>query len=97
MRDAAVPNVGEMIPLPETMGKGWVKPATWLGTSRRLIAEPMAAGTQKGANIYMGTDLLSDANEIKTKENLWSLEAGIKMVLGFQIADLEAIWVGNQA
>jgi hypothetical protein len=86
-----------MLPLPQTNRKAWVKPASWLGSSRRLIAEPLMPGSAKGENIVMGTDLLADANEIKTKENLWSLEAGIKFVLGFQIQDLSALRIGNQA
>jgi hypothetical protein len=85
-----------MIPIPGTDYKGWVKPATWLTGSRRLIAGPMAAG-YKHENIYMGTDLLSDMNEIETKRNLWTLEAGIACDLGFQIADLGALRVGDQA
>lgn len=86
-----------MLPLPLTSGKGWVKPATWLGSSRRLIAEPIDMARAKGVNLVMGTDLLSDANEIKTKENLWTLEAGIKFVCGFQVSDLDALKVGDQS
>jgi len=89
--------VNGMLPLPGTNGKGYVKPATWLGSSRRLIAEPVDVARGKGVNLVMGTDLLSDLNEIKTKENLWTLEGGIKFVCGFQISDLDAIKVGDQA
>lgn len=87
---------GGLIPIPGTNNKGFVKPATWLTGSRRLIAGPMAAG-YKHENIYMGTDLLSDANEIETKRNLWTLEAGIAVDLGWQIADLNALRIGDQA
>jgi hypothetical protein len=86
-----------LIPIPGTNGKGWAKPATWLGTSRRLIAEPMATGTAMGMNLVMGTDLLSDANDIKTKENLWTTEAGIIVDLGFQVQDPSALRLGDQA
>lgn len=86
-----------LIPIPGTDGKGWAKPASWLGSSRRLIAEPMNDMLKKGENLVMGTDLLSDFNEITTNKNLWTLEAGIKGVLGFQISDTEAIRVGDQS
>lgn len=85
-----------MIPIPGTFGKGYAKPATWLGTSRRLIAEPLAPGTAMGMNLVMGTDLLSDANDIKTKENLWTTEAGLLIDLGFQIQDTSALRLGDQ-
>lgn len=86
-----------LIPIPGTNYKGWAKPATWLGTSRRLIAEPMLPGTAMGMNLVMGTDLLSDLNDIKTKENLWTTEAGILVAVGFQIQDLSALRLGDQA
>jgi len=86
-----------MIPIPGTLGKGYAKPATWLGSSRRLIAEPLAPGTAMGMNLVMGTDLLSDANDIKHKENLWNTETGILVDLGFQIQDLNALRLGDQA
>ena len=84
--------------LPETGGKCIVKPATWLGTSRRMVAEPIMPGdaSGRGANIYLGTDLLSDMSQINTKQNLWTLEAGLKFAIGFQIQDMEAIRVGDQ-
>lgn len=85
-----------LIPIPGTDNKGFVKAATWLTGSRRLIAGPMTQGNRH-ENIYMGTDLLSDANEIKQKENLWTVEAGISVDLGFQIADLSALRLGDQA
>lgn len=94
------PDVSDMIkqgliPIPGSNYKGWAKPVTWLGNSRRLIASPMM-GT-KSENLYIGTDLLSDMNDIKTKENLWTVEAGIACDLGFQIADIDALRLGDQA
>ena len=85
-----------LIPIPGTLGKGFAKPATWLGSSRRLIAEPLAPGTAMGMCLVMGTDLLSDANDIKTKENLWTTEAGILVDLGFNVQDPEALRLGDQ-
>lgn len=85
-----------LIPLLGSNGRGWIKPTTWLGDSRRLIAEPMQGNMPKGSNLVMGTDLLSDANQILTKDELWTLEAGLKMVLGWEISNLDAIAVNDQ-
>ena len=89
--------VGAGIQLFGTNGKCWVKPASWLGTSRRLIAEPVVPGTMIGANLVMGTDLLSDANDINTIPDVHTLKAGITVSLGFQIQDLNALRLGDQA
>lgn len=83
-----------LIPILGTNGMGWIKPATWLGSSRRLICEPLNG--MKGASLVMGTDLLSDANDIATQPDLWTLIAGLKMVLGFQIGDPDAVKVNDQ-
>ena len=84
--------------LPDTQNKCIVKPATWLGTSRRLVAGPVMGGEARHMNLYMGTDLMSDANGISVKDTeLWKLNAGIKSRIGFQIQDMEAIKVGDQA
>lgn len=88
------------IPLPETGGKCIVKPATWLGNSRRLIAEPIVMDNPAdpyGANLVMGTDLLSDANTINVIQQVYGIQAGIKFDLGFQISDLNALRLGNQS
>lgn len=86
-----------MIPIPETNGKGWAKPATWLGTSRRLIAQPMEMGQNYGSNLVMGTDLLSDVNDIKIVPGVYNLQCGISFEIGFQIQDPDALRLGNQA
>lgn len=86
--------------LPETAGKCIVKPATWLGSSRRLIAQPMVmeGGMEPyGANLVMGTDLESDMNQIENIKRVYAVESGIKFDLGFQIQDLAALRLGNQA
>jgi hypothetical protein len=84
--------------LPDTNNKCIVKPATWLGTSRRLIAGPVVPGEARHWNLYMGTDLASDANGISVKDTeLWKLNAGIKSRIGFQIQDTQAIKVGDQS
>lgn len=87
------------IVLPETQRKCIVKPATWLGSSRRLISGPvfMDGGVPKQMNLFMATDLLNDLNTIHTKEELWTLLAGIKACLGFNYQDPEGIKVGDQS
>lgn len=82
--------------LPLSAKKCIVKPATWLGTSRRMILEP-AESNGKGKNLIMGTELLSDLNQIKVIERAYKLELAIKFALGFQIQDVEAIWINDQA
>lgn len=86
-----------LIPIPGTNFKGWAKPATWLGDSRRLIAEPMMPGTNGvGMNLVLGTDLLSDMNDIATTKELWTIDTGIAVDLGFQIQDLAALRINDQ-
>jgi len=84
--------------LPETNKKGIVKPASWLGTSRRLVSGPSMPGEARHMNLFLGTDLLSDASSISTKDSeLWTIKAGLKARIGFQIQDMEAIRVGDQS
>lgn len=89
------------ITLPETNRKCFVKPATWLGTSRRLISGPvfMEGNNPKQMNLFMATDILSDLNSINvlTQAKLWTLLAGIKACLGFNYQDPEGIKVGDQS
>ena len=87
------------MPVPETGGKCFFKPATWLGTSRRLIAEPIILenGNAYGANLVMGTDLLSDATDIEVIKDVYALNVGMSFDIGFQIQDLAALRLGNQA
>ncbi|HMG92612.1 MAG TPA: hypothetical protein VK589_21290 [Chryseolinea sp.] len=76
--------------LPETGRKCEVVPATWMNGSRRLICTPKE-------NLIMGTDLLSDMNDISVIEDVYTLKTGIKFVIGWQIRDLAALKVGDQA
>lgn len=73
-----------------TARKVIIKPVTWMGTSARLIATPKE-------NLLLGTDLLSDMNKINTKENLYTLDAGIVGKLGVEIRDLAAMRVSDAA
>lgn len=66
--------------LPGTNNKVIVIAVNWLNGSRRILT------TYEG-NLHFGTNLMSDANEIATKPNLWTLGLGMLMDLGFQIAD----------
>ena len=67
-----------------------VKPVSWLSTSRRLIATVLD-------NLVAGTDEISDMNQIKTVPAMYTIQAGITFVIGFQIQDLEVMRVSDQA
>jgi hypothetical protein len=85
-----------LIPIPGTNFNGWVKPTTWLGNSGRIIGEPMLSPTGMGANLCMGTDLLSDSNDIAQVKDLWTIDAGIATDLAFNFHDPEALWINDQ-
>lgn len=63
--------------------------ASWMGDSNRIICTPKE-------NMILGCDLLGDANEIRTNQNLWTLEMGLKFNLGVNFAVTEAIAVNDQ-
>ena len=87
-----------LIPIFGTNNKAYAKPASWLGTSRRLIAEPMEMGQGGyGLNLVMGTDLLSDHADINLIPDVYTLKCGLTLDLGFQIQDPAALRLGNQA
>lgn len=79
-----------IITLPKTGGMCKIIRATWMGDSGRLICTP-------AQNMLIGTDLASDMNRIRTKEELRYLDAGIDFVLGTQVRDLDAMVVNDQA
>ncbi len=64
-------------------------PCTWMGTSQRIICSPKE-------NLLMLTDKLSDMQNIRTIEQMYTLQAGISFGIGFQIRDLEAMQVNDQ-
>lgn len=80
---------GTMIVLPRTDGICKIKKASWMNGSDMMIASPKS-------NLFMGTDLLSDFNTLKTIEQMYHLDMGITGVLGFQYADEQAISVNDQ-
>jgi hypothetical protein len=75
--------------LPETGKKNEIRPVTWLNGSRRLICTPKE-------NLILGTDLLSDMNDISVVQDVYTYKTGIKFQIGFQIRDLSALRVGDQ-
>lgn len=76
--------------LAKTNRNNIIKPVSWLSGSRRLIST-------LPNNLVAGTDQMSDMNEIKVMEQMYHLEAGLTFMLGFQIADLAAMKVSDQA
>lgn len=85
--------------LPGTGGRNFVKPATWLAGSRRLINSPaeVFGGQVKALNMMMLTDNESDMNTITTNPTLWGLEAGVSFMIGFDFDNPEEIRIGDQA
>lgn len=75
--------------LSKTDRKCQIKPVPWLSGSRRLIA------TVKD-NLVAGTDELSDMNDIRSTPQMYTVNAGITFVIGFQIQDLEVLVVSDQ-
>lgn len=73
-----------------TGGKVKIKPCTWMGTSKRLIASPFE-------NLLAGVDGLGDMDKIHTDVELEIIKYRILFALGFQIRDLKAIRVNDQA
>ena len=84
-------NAGGWVTVRKTGGKLKIKACSWMGTSSRIIVAP------KG-NIHMGTNVLDDMNKIgKMVPTLHGYDAICKYLLGFQIGDLGAISVNEQA
>jgi hypothetical protein len=73
-----------------TAGKVTIKPCTWMGTSNRLIASPVE-------NLLAGVDALGDQDNIHTNIELEIIKYRVLFALGFQIRDLGAIKVNDQA
>lgn len=89
---AANPSFGDGEKFVYGSGKKWViREASWMGASGRVIA------TQKD-NLAFGTFLESDANKIaKTVETLHGYKSIVKWLQGCEIADLETLYVNDQA
>lgn len=68
-----------------------IVPATWMGTSQRIICS-------HPDNLLYGTNQLDDQNKIgKSVDTLHGFKAIVNFLIGFQIADLEVIAVNDQA
>ncbi|WP_353183562.1 hypothetical protein [Parapedobacter lycopersici] len=63
-------------------------PATWMGTSQRIIATPFE-------NLILGTDSLSDSERLMPESEFEIIKLRALFAMGFQIRDLEAIWVND--
>ncbi|MGN6416867.1 MAG: hypothetical protein ACTHMC_05225, partial [Pseudobacter sp.] len=76
--------------LAKTERRCGLKPVSWLSGSRRQIA------TVKG-NLVAGTDELNDMNLIKAMEQMYTIQASMTFMIGFQIRQLAALRVSDQA
>lgn len=63
--------------------------ASWMAGTGTLVASPKE-------NLYMGTDLLSDLNDIRTIEQVYQLQMGLVGLIGFQYADADAVVMNDQ-
>jgi hypothetical protein len=71
--------------------KWTIEQCTWMGTSGRVIA------TQKD-NLVFGCNLESDMNKVgKSIETLHGTKSVVKWIQGCEIADLETLYVNDQA
>lgn len=76
--------------LPGTFGKGYVKPCTWMGETRRIMVSPKE-------NLLIGTDRASDMNTIDTDVHIYTVDAAISFLLGTQVRDFGAMVINDQA
>lgn len=76
--------------LAKTDQKCMIVPCSWMAGTRRLIATAPE-------NMIMGTDEANDMNVIETDAHIYTIDAGITWVMGFQIRDFEAIAVSDQS
>lgn len=68
-----------------------IRPCTWMGDSQRIIASIYD-------NFLMGTNQLDDFNKIgKMVDTLHGFKAICKFLIGFEFADLEVLFVNDQA
>lgn len=80
---------GNIIFLPRTDNNCKLTKASWMRGSSMMVAGPKS-------NFYMGTDLLSDMNELKLIEDVYTLRGGLTGLIGFQIADLDHVVTNDQ-
>lgn len=75
--------------LPRTGGNCKIVRASWMNGSKMVIATPKS-------NLYMGTDLLSDTNDLRLVPGVYKIDGGLKALIGFQFADEQAIAINDQ-
>ena len=89
----------QYLTIPGTFGKGFAKPCSWFGSSRRIISGEgkMVQGHMKLPNIHFGTDLLNDMSQVKVREtNLWKVILGYKWLMGFEFENLNDLRINDQ-
>lgn len=74
-----------------TMGRWKIVPATWMGNAQRMIANI------ERRNLIVGTNLDGVPGVTKSVEKLQSTQSVAKWTLGFEVADLEVLYVNDQA
>jgi len=84
------PNDDGVYTVDNTGRKVQLIPASWMGTSQRIIATPKE-------NLLAGVDALGDMDKIHTDVELEIIKWRVLFALGFQIRDLGAIKVNDQA
>jgi hypothetical protein len=75
--------------LSNTGRKGLIVPATWMSGSSMAFSGPVD-------NFEMGTDLLSDLNQVNIIPDVYQLKMGIVGVLGFNFQDPEEVVITDQ-
>lgn len=84
------PNDDGVYTVDNTSRKVKIVPATWMGSSQRLISTPKA-------NLLGGCDGLGDMDKLHTDVELEILKWRALFAMGFQIRDIAAIKVNDQA
>lgn len=83
-------NEAQAVPLRNSAGRCLVVPATWMGTSRRIICTSTN-------NLTIGFDQAGDPTRVaKTIETLHGYKSIVKFTMSFQIRDLAQIAVNDQ-
>jgi hypothetical protein len=84
------PNDAGVFTVDNTARKVQIVPATWMNSSQRMIATPKE-------NLLAGVDALGDMDKIHTDVELEIIKWRVLFALGFQVRDLAAIRVNDQA
>jgi len=75
--------------LANTNKKALIVPATWMSGSNTIFSGPME-------NFEMGTDLLSDSNQVNVIPDVYQLKMGVTGLIGFNFQDPEEITMTDQ-